>query len=542
MEILLRKWISIALCCVLAVGCAVGPNFREPALPATDHFTPTPLPAKTVSSPTPGGKAQYFSFNKNIPEQWWVLFHSTDLNNLINLGLANSPNLAAAKAALRQAQQNLQAEKGALWPSANLDVSGQRIHTNAAALGSTSGANLGAGAGIGTGTGTSTGSRSLSSSSTSNSSSNTSTSSNSSGSSSASGAGPSSFTFSLYNVLVNVSYTLDVFGGIRRQIEAFGAQVDFQRFEWEATYLTLTSNIVTNAISQASLQEQIETTQNLVREEESILHIMQMQLKLGAISRLNVLTQEALVAQTRATLPPLQKNLMQTRDAMAVLIGILPSQSQLPNFHLKKLHLPTEIPLTVPSYLVMQRPDVRAASALLHAASAQIGVATANMLPQVTLNGSYGWTASSIGALFSGMSNVWSYGADIMQPLFEGGALIAKRRAAIAAYYQAAAQYRQTVLQAFQSVADVLYALEEDAKTLKAEAEAEAAAQISLELVRSQYKLGAVNYLSVWNAEFQYHQALILRIQAEAARYADTAALFQALGGGWWNGPTCCKI
>ncbi len=539
MEILVRKWISIPLCCVLVVGCAVGPNFREPALPATDRFTPTPLPAKTVSSPTPGGKAQYFAFNKNIPEQWWVLFHSTDLNNLINLGLANSPTLAAAKAALQQAQQNLQAEKGALWPSANLDVSGQRIHTNSSALGASSGTGLGgAGAGVGTGTGTATGtstststgigSRSLSSSSTSNNSSNNSTSSS---------ARPTSFTFSLYNVLVNVSYTLDVFGGIRRQIEGFGAQVDFERFEWEATYLTLTSNIVTNAITQASLQEQIETTQNLVREEESILHIMQMQLKLGAISRLNVLTQEALVAQTRASLPPLQKSLMQARDAMAVLIGVLPSQSRLPNFHLKKLHLPTKIPLTIPSYLVMQRPDVRAASALLHAASAQIGVATANMLPQITLNGSYGWTASSIGALFSSMSNVWSYGADIMQPLFEGGALIAKRRAAIAAYYQAAAQYRQTVLQAFQNVADVLYALEEDAKTLKAEAEAETAAQISLKLVRSQYKLGAVNYLSVWNAEFQYHQALILRIQAEAARYADTAALFQALGGGWWNRP-----
>jgi len=250
-----------------------------------------------------------------------------------------------------------------------------------------------------------------------------------------------------------------------------------------------------------------------------------------------VLAQSTQVAQFRATLPPLERELARTRHELAVLAGRFPSDAALPEFELDALTLPQDVPISLPSSLVRQRPDIRASEALWHRASAEVGVATANLYPQITLSGAFGSQTTQFANLLGGPS-VWSIGAALLQPLFHGGALTAQRRAAIAAYDQAGAQYRETVLKAFQEVADTLRALETDARTLQAQAEAERLAAATLNLTQRQLQLGAVNYLALLVAQRQYELARIALVQAQATRYADTAALFQALGGGWWNRPS----
>lgn len=484
MSHLQRYLFSIAISLVLA-SCAVGPDFHSPAAPNASRYTERPIPAKTVSTTGVAGKAQHLNLGQDISAQWWTLFHSPALNQLISRGLTNSPTVAAAQAALRQAQQNLKAEIGAgLFPSIDTQISAQRERFSPSTLGASNGIDD---------------------------------------------------IFNLYNTSVNVSYTLDIFGGIRRQIESSAAQVDYQRFQLEAAYLTLAANIATTAINQASLRAQIAATHELINAQQNQLQITQQQFQLGGVSKADILSQQTLLAQTQATLPPLEKNLAQFRDGLAVLVGSLPGQAQLPNFNLDALRLPEQLPLSLPSQLVRQRPDVRASESLLHVASANVGVATANMLPQFNLTGNFGVSANTTQNLFSYQNGIWTIGGEILQPIFQGGALNAQRKAAIAAYDEAAAQYQQVVLQAFQNVADALHAIEFDAKTLRAQTQAEKAADDSYKLVRQQYKLGAVSYLALLDAQRQYQQARIDRIQAQAARYVDTAALFQALGGGWWN-------
>lgn len=467
-------------------GCLVGPNFHSVPAPNVNSYTESPDPKKTVSiGGIKAGKAQYFAAGKDIPAEWWWLFHSTELNDLIRTGLINSPNLAAAVAAIQQAQENANAQVGtSLFPAVNLQINAERQRLTVQEFGF----------------------------------------------SNAQGT-----TFNLYTPQVTVSYTLDIFGGARRQIEALCAQVDYQKYQLEAAYLTLTSNIVIRAVNIASYRAQIQATHDLITIQERLLQIVSQQFQIGGASRADILSQQSQLAQTRATLPPLMQNLSASEHALSVLVGAFPSENHLPLFDLNKLTLPTELPVSLPSLLVRQRPDIRASEALLHAASAQIGVATANLLPQITISGAYGWTATTLGDLFSPTSKIWNITGELLQPIFNGGALHAKRRAAIAAFKQAAAQYHQTVLQAFQNVADTLRALENDAQTLKAQEQAEIAARESLDLTEKQFRIGGVNYLSLLNAERQYQQAHISRIQAQAARYQDTAALFQALGGGWWN-------
>lgn len=475
----------------MITGCMVGPDFHSPAQPRVSSYTEKALPVRTVSTPSAGkaGKAQTFIHAQNIPVQWWYLFHSQDLNNLINQGLANSPNLASSYAALRVAQEALNAQIGnSLFPAFNALTSGQRQQFSGASQGSSVAPTI----------------------------------------------------FNLFNASVNVAYTLDVFGGARRQIEGFRAQVDYQQFLLIAAYLTLTSNIVTTAVTVASLQAQIQATHELINAEEGQLKILREQYRLGGISQTTLLTQETFVNQTRATLPPLEKSLSQSRHALSVLVGDFPN-GRLPNIHLDALNLPAKLPVTLPSNLVRQRPDVRASEALLHAASAAIGVATANLLPQFNITGNYGWESPIPSKLFSSSSNIWSIAGNITQPVFHGGALFAARRGAIAAYEQACAQYRQTVLTAFQNVADTLRALETDARTLNAQKRAENSAQTNLKLTEDQFHLGGASYLALLVAQQQYQTVKIAVIQAKAARYNDTAALFQALGGGWWNKPWCVK-
>ena len=477
-----RRIAFIIITAVALASCAVGPNFRSPDMATPDHYTAAPLPAKTASAPSESGAAQHFAFAEDLPDEWWTLFRSPELDKMIKQGLADSPTLAAAQAALRKSEEDLRAVSGSiLYPAvnANLQASRQRISGNA-------------------------------------------------------DAGPSD-TFNLYNASVGVSYTLDLSGGGRRQIEAYQAQIDYQSYIYEATYLTLTANIVTAAIQEASLRAQLKATRDIIEIQQKQLDIIKKQFELGAVSKTAVLSQETEIAMTKAGLPTLEKQLDLTRNALAVMIGQFPGNGKQLEFNLESMRLPEELPISLPSDLARQRPDVRASEALLHQASAVVGVATANLYPQITLSAGYGFQAISTDILFNGQSVVWNLGAGLLQPIFRGGELTARRKSAIAAYDQAAAQYRQTVLKAFQDVADVLRALESDARTLQAEAEAEDAAKSALALIEKQYELGAVSYPALLIAQRDYQKTRINVIAARAQRYADTAALFQALGGGWWN-------
>jgi NodT family efflux transporter outer membrane factor (OMF) lipoprotein len=479
---------SLSLAIGLALGgCAMGPDFKPPEAPAvanaTSPYTPTPLPAQTASAPGTGGEAQRLVIGQDIPALWWEVFHSEPLDALIRSALEHSPTLASAQAALRQARENYNADAGGKQlPSVSAQLGATRERESAAALG-----------------------------------------------------GPSAATFSLYNASVNVSYTIDAFGATRRELEGLQAEVDYQRFQLEAAYLTLSANLVTTAIQEASLRAQLQATRDVIRAEEQSLSLVQKQADFGAIARSVVLSQQTQLAQTRATLPGLEKSLEQNRYQLAVYAGRLPSDPGLPAFSLESLQLPTDLPVSLPSSLVRQRPDLRASEALLHQAGAQVGVATANLYPQISLSGSIGAQSLQLDKLFSGPSSAWSLGSSLLQPIFNGGSLQAKKRAAIAAMDQAQAQYQQTVLNAFLNVANTLRALDSDAQALRAQAEAEALAHEQLDLTARQYQLGAVSYLSLLDSQRSYQQTRITLVQAQAARYADTAALFQALGGGWWN-------
>lgn len=487
------RFIAInALSAVAITGCMVGPNFKKPPAPTVTRYTARPLGCRTVCTPQAGnsGKAQYFIAGRDIPAEWWRAFHSPELNNLILTGLANSPTVAAAQAALVQARENVNADIGsAFFPAITGNLSGEREAINSSSIGVTP----------------------------------------------TTSGGPAINIFNIYNASVSASYTLDVFGGLRRQLEGLVAQEENQRYLLLATYLTLTSNIVTTSVTIASQKAQIQATQELINAETRNLAIIQKQFQLGGVSQTNVLAQLSQLEQTRATLPPLEKSLAQSNHALAVFLGKYPSENQLPKLTLDDLNLPRDLPVSLPSSLVEQRPDILSSGALLHAASAQVGVATANLFPQIQITAGYGWQALSPSTLFAHNTNIWNYGAALTQPLFKGGSLFAQRRAAIAAYNQADAQYRQVVLQAFQNVADSLRAVETDARTLQAQKLAEIATYKSWRMAEKQLRLGGVSYLYVLNAQQLYLQAKINRIQAQAARYNDTAALFQSLGGGWWN-------
>lgn len=483
------------LFCIVAfglTGCMLGPDFHKPPPPPVFTYTGRPEPKKTISIPKAGqaGKPQYFEMGMDLPADWWRLFHSPEINCLVKLGLANSPTLTSAMATLRQARENWLAQIGmSLFPNVAVQLGGQRQLFN-----------------------NNTFDR------------------------------PGASVFSLYNAAINVTYTLDVFGALRRQIESLGAQIDYQSFQVQAAYLTLTSNIVTTAFTIASLREQIRVTRELVNLQRNLLSISQKQFRYGGIAGINVLQQQSELALTLAKLPALQQSLAKAEHSLSVLIGRFPNENEIPKLNLHRMNLPAHLPVSLPACLVRQRPDVRASEALLHSAMAQVGVATANLFPQFNLTGNYGWQDFAPSGLFSPASLYWNYGATLLQPVFQAGALHAKRRAALAACQAASAQYRQTVLQAFQNVADTLRALQHDAQNLKAYKDAEIFARQSYNIVQQQYKQGGVSYVALITAENQYQQAIISRVQAEAARYTDTAALFQALGGGWWNRGRCIVV
>jgi NodT family efflux transporter outer membrane factor (OMF) lipoprotein len=481
-----RRRLALGSVIVLA-GCAVGPNFHRPADPTTDSYTEQKQPvvlssavAEADTAPADGG-AQTFVTGQEPPAQWWHEFGSADLDALVAEALHANPNVQAAEAALRQAQENVAAGRGAYFPQVQLTGDASRNRNAVQVLAPT----LSSGAPI----------------------------------------------FNLYTPQVSVSYIPDLFGANRRQVESLQAQAQASGDEYDAAYLTLAANVVTAAVQEAGLRAQIAATRQIIDTEVESVQVMQHQLELGAIAEADLLAQESALALLEATLPPLQKGLDQQRDMLAVLTGHLPSDPPAAQFELDAIRLPATIPLSVPSKLVERRPDVRAAEAQLHAATANVGVAIANMLPQITLSGSLGSVATTTGTIFAGQSEFWSVGASLSQTLFAGGTLLHRERAARAALDQAGDEYRQAVLTAFQNVADALRALAADADAVQAADRAATLSQTSLDIARRQYEIGAVNSLSLLIAQQTFQQALINRAQARTNRYVDTAALFQALGG-----------
>lgn len=474
--------LALLLALSLPTACAVGPNYSAPHAPKTQTYLPTKDPSSIPAANE--ADAQHFAADADIPGEWWNLFQSSELNALIDRGLKHNPNLDAARASLRQAKETLAAARGSFFPSVGGNAAVTRQKSSAAAFGL---------------------------------------------------PGSSSFIYTLNSANLDVSYTLDAFGGVRRQVESLGAQAEYQQFELEAAYLSLTANIVTAAITEASLRAQVAATKDIAAAQQKQLDIIERRRKAGGASKADMLQQQAALQTTLASLPALEAQLAQQRNLLAAYVGELPSDFAAPEFQLDSLRLPQELPLSLPSKLVEQRPDVRGYAALLHSATAQIGVATANMLPQITLTGSVGGQAARFADVFSSGSGVWSIAASLTQPIFKGGQLLHQRRAAIAAAEEAEANYRAAVITAFQNVADTLTALNGDGQALAAQTIAERTAADSLSMVQAQYKSGAASYVQVLSAEQTYQNAAVALVRARAQRYADTAALFQALGGGWWN-------
>jgi NodT family efflux transporter outer membrane factor (OMF) lipoprotein len=491
---LTRKSITSDLTAILALlltaACTVGPNFKRPAAPKVPGYEPTAPSTTSSTANLNGGEAQQFVQASDIPGEWWTLFHSKPLNELIERSLRNNPDLKAAQAALAVARESVLAQRGAYYPMV-------------------------------------TGSFSASHSKTSNEVSPF----------TASGA----LYYSLYTPQVGVSFVPDVFGLNRRTVESLKAQEQQARFALAATHITLSSNVAAAAIQEASLRAQINATRQLIEINTRMLQILRKQFELGYVGRLDVAAQESQLAQVTATLPPLLKQLAQQRDLLAALSGGFPSQELAEEFQLSSLQLPQELPLSLPSQLVEQRPDVRQAEENLHSASALIGVARANRLPSFALTADVGSMTLMFSHMFAAGTGFWDLGASATQTIFQGGTLLHRERAARAAYTQAAEQYRSTVLTAFENVADTLHALEQDAEAVTAAAAARDAAKVTLDLTTRQMQVGYVNYLALLSAEQTYQQALINLVQAQSNRYADTAALFQALGGGWWNRPDVPK-
>jgi NodT family efflux transporter outer membrane factor (OMF) lipoprotein len=491
---------------VFAAGCAVGPSFHRPEAPANAGYSPVPLPQISASAPVHGGEAQHLVSGRDIPFEWWELFKSPALNALVERAFRANPTIASAQAALAQAQELVYAQQGYFLPAVAANYNFQRTKIAGNFTVDDSPGTQGNGDNL----------------------------------------NPplldlnhSPHTAPLYydyhTAQLTVGFVPDVFGANWRQVETLAAQTEAQRFALEATYITLASNVVAAAIQEASLRAQIAATRQIIAADEKSLAVLRDQFQLGFAMRIDVAAQETVLAQAKATLPPLQEQFEQTRDLIRALVGQLPNQDVAETFDLDALQLPPELPLSVPAKLIEQRPDVRAAEAQLHAANAQVGVAVAAMLPQLSITGAYGGNADQFAWMFRKGGPFWNLVGNVTQPLFEGGTLLHRKRAADDALKQAAAQYQSSVLTAYQNVADTLHVSLSDADALAADVRAENAAKVTYDLTRRQLEVGYVNTLALLSAEAAYQQALLMRVQAQAARYADTVALFQALGGGWWN-------
>jgi NodT family efflux transporter outer membrane factor (OMF) lipoprotein len=465
----------------LLAACAVGPNFKQPTAPATAQYTAAGQPELTATAAGHGGAAQHFISGAQVPSRWWESFHCIPLNTLVEDALAHSPTVLQARARLRQAQEDLTAQsRGTLYPALDAQLSVSRQKIDPAAFGFP---NV-----------------------------------------------PPSPPFTLYNAQVNVSYTLDLFGGNRRMIEGTQAQSEYQSYEAQAAELTLAANVVSAAIRQADLQAQVDYTEQLIDTQGRQLAISEVRYQTGGIALEDLESQRSQLEQLRATLPALRAQRQQVDHQLAVYTGKPPAASAIPRFKLEDLQLPADVPLTLPSQLVRRRPDVRASEALWHQAGANVGVATANLFPNLTISGYAGSDRTDISELVDSF-DIWSIGAKLLQPIFHAGELRAKKRSALAAYDAAAQAYEETVLESLQQVADSLRVLEGDALTLQARELAAEQTAASYAITRQRFDVGGVSELSLLEVQRQQLQASLDRSHAEAQRYADTAALLHALGG-----------
>jgi NodT family efflux transporter outer membrane factor (OMF) lipoprotein len=469
-----------ALAASLAVSaCTQGPDFTSPPV-REDEGNPI-TPAHTAETGVAGGESQSFLLGEDLPGEWWQLFASPDLNELIRQALAGNPDLRSAQASLRQAEQNLKAGSAILSPQVTGNLSGTRQAAGSAATG-----------------------------------------------------GSASF-YNVFNANVGVSYVLDIFGGEKRTIEGLAAQVDYEKYQLAGTYLTLTANVVTTAVQIAAAEDQVQATEEIIEGEERQLSLVNERFAVGSAARAEILAARAELETTQASLPAFQKVIETDQHELAALLGRAPDKMPPVKLTLSNFTLPRELPISLPSALVRQRPDIQAQEALLHAASAQIGVAIANQFPQITLTGNTGVQSSHFTDVFGENALLFGLAGGIVQPLFDAGQRDAQTNAAKAAYQVAEAQYRGTVIHAFQNVADCLTALRNDALTLKSTYAAMIDGKDSVELTQDRYAAGTVGYVTLLVQQQQYQQAHIAYLNTLASRYSDTAALFQALGGGWWN-------
>ena len=474
---------GLALLMGLLGACAVGPDFVRPAAPNVDRYTSRPQPVATVAA---DGQAQSFVPGAAVAADWWQLFHSATLDALVRRALANNPTLEAAEASLRQSQDQLRARQGIFSPQVSAGLAARREATAPAQPGSP-----------------------------------------------AAGA-----IFNLMTLSASISYSLDVFGGERRAVEGLRAQVDQRFFERQAADLTLTANVVDAAIASAAYAAQIQATLALIELERVQLHAVEAQVQAGTTPYPALLSRRSALAAHQGALAPLRQKLSQAEHLLAALEGLTPAEATPPDLDLAALSLPARLPLSVPSDLVRQRPDILAAEAQLRMAGAEIGIATAAMFPSFSLNGTFGTTGSGARGLLSAGGRFWNVGPSANLPLFQGGSLWFGRQAAIDAFQQSQAGYRQTVLAAFTQVADSLTALEQDAAALATQVEARQNAAEILRLRQANCQAGLVAGLDVLDADVQWHQTTITYLQAVAQRQQDTVALFVALGGGWWNRPS----
>jgi NodT family efflux transporter outer membrane factor (OMF) lipoprotein len=485
-------------------GCAVGPDFFTPPPPEVKRFTPENL-TKIDGS---GKAGQRLVHGVDISQRWWEVFRSRELNRLIESSIEHNPSLQAAEAAIRMAYYNAEAQKGAFLPTAIFNsTDSYNLQSNNRSLASinqsTFNQAFSSPLGIALGApGPTT-------------------------------IGPPNAPYSLFLKQLTVAYTLDIWGENRRAVESLEAQTDQQRYQFEAAYLALTSNVVAAAVQEAALRGQIDAIRSVIAIERELLGLLRKQFETGYVSQADVLTQEAALAQALQLLPPLEKQLAQQRDLLTALAGEYSTDEVKETFHLGALALPCDLPVSLPAKFVRQRPDIRAAEANMHSASAQIGVAIAARLPNLTLSANGGYSAFRLAQLFAPGTEFYTLAGAVTHTLFDGFTLLNKQKAAEAGFVQAEAQYRQAVIAAFQNVADALRALQADTKAVKAAAYGAATAKKSLDIVRAQLRLGSVNVLAVLNAENTYLTASVARVIAEGNRLSDVAGLFMALGGGW---------
>ena len=460
---------------LLLTGCLVGPRFQTPKGPATEQYTAQPLPVASQ------GDAQRFLAGRDVPSKWWTQFGSPELNRRIEAALAGSPTVHSAQSALRRAQEVVKAAGGTQVPSVDL-AAGATREKFAPVMGQ-----------------------------------------------------PDS-TYTVYSASLNVAYTLDLFGGVRHGVELAAAGADLQRWVLEGTYLSLASNVAIASIQEGALRAELQAAQEVVGLLEEQAALTRKQVAIGVKGPAELLAVEAQLAGAQTALPPLGQQLAAVRNRLAVFLGQVPAQARLEQVNLDSLALPADLPVTLPSTMVRQRPDVRAAESQLAGATAQVGISTASLLPQITLGLSLGSQAGTLQGMNLGQNLAWTTGLNLLQPIIHGGALRAQKRAAEAGLDQAKADYQQAVLMAFGNVSDALSALQFDAQAVQAQAGSVQAAAKALDLIKAQYRIGSASYLQMLDATRLWTQARSGLIQARAARLADTAALYAALGGGWSQG------